>query len=351
MLYSTLEEKKFNFPDSTFTTRNGYIALSQIGTFVKEGSIGPGMGSAVSTNKILAFKKAFSEMIERRAIMAGGKGVNGFVDTWDLMNQRTARLPVSLTTYSVNSPYIIDTTGTAVHPDSKQATFTAMKELLEKNALFLFWYGKEGYHLPESDEMITDNMYYQLLTKDYAVHLFVNTHFAPLNVVMSVVYDANSLPMGGVGSSLNFREAVHQCLEETYLLKMLERINDDIQRYDRRVLREDLMQVQSSYDMYLEQLLSLDPYQGSMEDHALEPLNHGYYIDSLRNCFPDWVSELHLIYLPHFLHQKLTCVKVFSYDLYNCLPSKSNIKKNKIVYKKFEWDEKELKEIPDCPIL
>ena len=77
MLYSTLQDKKFNFPESIFTTPNGYIALSQIGTFVKEGSIGPGMGSAVSTNNILAFKKAFSEMIERRAIMVGGKEVRG----------------------------------------------------------------------------------------------------------------------------------------------------------------------------------------------------------------------------------------------------------------------------------
>ena len=127
---------------------------------------------------------------------------------------------------------------------------------------------------------------------------------------------------------------------------MLERINDDIQHYDRPVLREDLRQIRPAYDMYMEQLLTLDSYQEGIRERNVESVSHRDNIHSLLTCLPDWVSELHLIYLPHFLHQKLTCVKVFSYDLYNCLPLKNNIKKNKALYHHLDGMKNKSRKLP-----
>ncbi len=324
-----------------------HIATSRLGSFVKGGYIGPDVGTAVSHNKILACKKAVSEAIERRAIMLGGKEIHGYVETWELIGKQKSKLPVCFTTYSDKFPHYIDTTGSASYPDSQKAVFYAIKELLEKNALLLFWYLKNGYRIDSSLFNIMNNAYYRLLSRKYEVSIFLCTYFSPLKVVFTLIYSDDSYPMGGVGSSLNFKEAIIKSLEETYLLKCLELINDDIKIFPKsnKGSEEDKL----SCVRYVEELSTLDTYKYTEKDDG--PTNEKGDLRLLFNCIPEWVADLHLIFLPQLMFPALKCVKVFSRDLLNCLPSKKTINPDIKICKKFGLNTEKLEQVVDCPIL
>ncbi|WP_235603653.1 hypothetical protein, partial [Parageobacillus toebii] len=73
------------------------------------------------------------------------------------------------------------------------------------------------------------------------------------------------------------------------------------------------------------------------------------YNNDIRNCFPLWLTNLHVIILQNKFYSALKCVKVFSLDLYNHVPIKQYLRiERKINQETIKISEKELLDIPDC---
>ena len=97
----------------------------------KENYYYPSDGTSISISKELSMRKSYSEYLERFLLSVGGYTHDG-----------------TYVSYGENTNYgYIDTTGTATGINSKQVIHKALKELIEKNELFYFWYTNIGERL------------------------------------------------------------------------------------------------------------------------------------------------------------------------------------------------------------
>ncbi|KOR94823.1 YcaO-like family protein [Geobacillus stearothermophilus] len=341
MLFEYIQRNHFNKPDSLFIENAVYPAFTMVGLLVKDGYMSPNGANAIAFSKQLAIRKSFSEMIERRNLLLGGyKNQNDEVLTWDIIRNAPAYLPYEYTTYQTEGPYPSDTTGTATHPDSYQAVKIAIKELLEKNALFLFWYGKKGYTLRSNNMLENIPIYHHFKEMPGSIELFVNDSFAPLYVVFAIVYTERKIICCGVGSSFHLQEAIQKSLEEAYVLRWQKESNEILKSYLNEKYPEKNYEEQLSY---LLELKSLPGYIYTREEININTNN------DIRNCFPLWLTNLHVIILQNKFYSALKCVKVFSLDLYNHVPIKQYLRiERKINQETIKISEKELLDIPDC---
>src|SRR5699024_1216735 len=120
------------------------LCYSRVGGLYKNGYESPNGASSISTSKKLAFIKSHYEYLERRLLMTGHSIKNQYIETFNLITSTFEKKSNDLSKFSREGSQIIDTTGTATHYNSAVAIYNALKELLEKNALFLFWYGGIG---------------------------------------------------------------------------------------------------------------------------------------------------------------------------------------------------------------
>ncbi|MBE2941428.1 YcaO-like family protein [Anoxybacillus flavithermus] len=341
MLFQNIENNHFNVPDSLFIHNSVYKSFTKVGTLVKGEDVSPNGANALSISRQLSIRKSFSEMIERRSLLLGGKtNYKDQVPTWDMVRNIPSFLPHRYTIYQTEGLYISDTTGTATHTDSRKAIQTAIQELLEKNALYLFWYGKKGYKLKlKNYKNDIPSLYFNLLRSMEFVKLFVNDTFYPLFVVFVALCTHQKDIYTGIGSSFLLTCAIQKAIEEAYVLKWQKEFNYILNT--NYLGKDSSAQVKS--DIQLEYLLEMDalPYYISSD--------RTYSDGDIRDCFPKWLTNLHIIMLQNELYPLLKCVKVFSLDLYNHVPIKQYLKVNqKINVETVKISKDVLCKIPDC---
>lgn len=142
-----VSRRNFGYKKKAFSNKQVFLSTSRIGTFKNEfGEIGPVDCGSIDQNKKRAILKAFSESVERRALVIGAKGdiEEDWIQSFDLINKCISKIPKGYSKFNNRCSIISDTSGTATHFNSKAAMLNAIKELLEKNSTFLFWYGKQG---------------------------------------------------------------------------------------------------------------------------------------------------------------------------------------------------------------
>lgn len=343
MLYMPHGQGGFNIPGSVFEYNCQHITFSRIGGFLRNGYIGPDLGCAVSNSKITSFIKSFSEAVERRALMYGGISNNNRVETWDIVKEQKSYLPYEMTTYSIKKPYPIDTTGSAVHKDSKKAVYNAIKELIEKNALFLLWYGKMGIKIRKWQ--YSDNVFYNLLKKKYEkVIVVLNDYFHPLKVVVTFAYNIGEIPIGGIGASFNLNEAINISLSEMYLINYEKEF---IIHYKTKYISR-YKYSKDKVDEYLEYIGGYDELRSYNNEENEGLLNECNTVTNIIECLPSWVTNLHVVYLPQTLNTKLKCVKVFSYDLFNHIPIKEFINIEGKINSVIDFGKSDLDSSLDC---
>ncbi|WJV29883.1 YcaO-like family protein [Rossellomorea sp. AcN35-11] len=208
--------KTYSVPINTFNKDNLFVSFARIGSIVKDGSVNPDTANALGENKIITLKKAYSEVIERRALMNGGKASSlGRVETFNLIKDQVSSVPYEFTTYSTNMDCPIDTTGTAAHYFPKEALKRAVAELIEKNALYLFWYGKLGYRI--KDNLLKTSKYWSLIEQDGSkVIQFYNLSFSPLYLVITLVINNKEIIAAGAGTHTHLSKAQVKSLEEAF---------------------------------------------------------------------------------------------------------------------------------------
>ncbi len=343
-MINTIRGKTFNIPTNIFRQDNFFVSFARMGPILKEGFVNPDSANAISKTKLLSVKKAYSEVIERRALMIGGIPLkNGMVETYDMITKKSSLIPKKLTTYSTEKDFPIDTTGTAAHFQANEALKNALKELLEKNSLFLFWYGNFGYRI-EKNPLQSNEKWKYIIESGYKVDQYFNDYFSPFFSVLTVIQKDGIIFSAGMGFDLNLLKTLSISLDEAFLLlwqnKMLEVINDVTNK--------------SEPINYLEQTLSINKLLSypsiNIEKIIWETKNIQHIsIQKILNSYPKWVKELHVVYLKQELDPRLTCIKVVTRNLYNHVPIKeylnldNDINRNTIMI-----SQDHLETLPNC---
>nr|WP_275433814.1 YcaO-like family protein [Priestia flexa] len=255
------------------------------------------------------------------------------------MNTKHTRL--SLT------PPFVDTTGTAAHPISNNAVFNAVSELIEKNSIFLFWYGKMGRKVNNIYPCFYSNY---LIKQGYKLHHFLIDYFMPFKVIITIALSEKT-PLKfkfGIGSSLDFKSAIHKSLAETYLLGSYYEVlyyNTKNQHYD----IEEQEEIEKFNDKeilnYIYKIINNCNIYNIQNEKS-------FNIEKLYKNLPIWIKQLLIVNLPQFLREDLIVVKAFSPQLLNCIPKKSHIDINVEINKQtLDLKKQDLANIPDCPII
>lgn len=330
----------YNVPTKKFSLDKFYKSYTYIGTIKKGKYLGPTGSNALSSDKTLAMKKSLSEAVERKALMAGGViDAEGYCPTYDLIQNKISSLSHEFTSYRITTPHIIDSTGTSAHINSQLALQKALEELLEKNSLFLFWYGREGWKLRLEDYEYHP-LFNQIIKEGYDLLVFLNVSFPPLYTVIVVIYTGNLIISTGISASLDFNLALDAAIREAYLLKW-EKHGLDL-RIQTRSNRDDLE--------YLNHLMNFDYFDKEKKSTEYY-ISKKSYLEDLLECIPKWVSNLHTFVLKNTTFPNLTCIKVFSTDLYNHLPQKKYLDLNQTINKMtLNINEEQLIKICNCII-
>ncbi|PAE18229.1 hypothetical protein CHH80_22810 [Bacillus sp. 7504-2] len=330
-----IDKNNYVIPTNIFSTNSIYLSYIYLGGYLdKDLRLSPSSGNAIAKSKSLTFVKAFAEGIERRSLGFGGnENHEGNVITWDLISQEQKTIPFEYTKYSIKQPYCIDTTGTSAHYSSTEAIKGAILELIEKNILFLFWYGKQGLRLPLSDEILKDIHFKMLINEGFEVLVFRNDDFYPLIAIVVIVHNNKQLISSGSAVGFSFNEVLEKALAEAYVIKW-------------SYLSLNLTQ---HYSKEIDEHLSSFPIgnQAKSENYTLKS-----DISNILDVLPDWVSNMHIIFLKNTVFPRLKCVKAFSTDLNNHVPFKDSLNLNSTINKKtLKLSTKELKLLPECIVI
>ncbi|MBT2285401.1 YcaO-like family protein [Paenibacillus polymyxa] len=310
--------------------------------------MGPIGSGAISLDKRSAVIKAFSESVERRSLLFGSKSIDEMSLAYDLLNERTFEIPTKLTKYNEYNP-VVDTTGTAVHNNPDYAVYNALVELLEKNCVFLFWYGKWGRKLKvEKYKSIYTN---KMEEEGLRIHLFVQDFFSPLLVVLCMVEDK----MGkitykfGTGSGFDMNSAVSKAVSEAYFLG---RYHDLKNYFENQTLSDYYQLVNSPKTVnHINDLLDIE-YFNDFSTGDYNELNVKSKILNIINNFPAWITGVYVLVLLQKIHVPSISVKVSSNELLTHVPFKKFIDEKVMINQKtLGLSFKSLDSLPDCPII
>lgn len=327
---------QFDVPFQLFINESPKVSIIEQASIVVGNYTGPETGSSVSFNKNESLLKAASEAIERRCSMLGSnnnKNPEDYIETWELVNQTKGFIKQKHTRLLTGST---DTTATAVHTDPSIAICNALKELFEKNSLFLFWYGGWGYKVGR--EFFENNKYKILFEKSgFNVSVFINDFFNPLLTVIVILYKENDLFICGLGTDTSFDKAISHAFEEAFLIGYM-------QYYGRFSIEENGWSSPEKIN-HLKRLEEIEYAKIYLYK------NNDLTVDNMLSSIPKFITELHVIYIEQFLNPKLKCVRIYSKDLINSLPLKSTIDlSTSINQNTIQLNKKTLEELPECPM-
>ncbi|MHB1955861.1 MAG: YcaO-like family protein [Sulfobacillus sp.] len=343
MRFFAIGDERFNIPGRIFSS-DPYIGYILNGALTIGRKSGPAAGSAISTHKGMAMKKALSEMTDRRALMCGGvPNGNGQVQTWEIVSQRLSELPRGLTTYSSRRPYPSDTTGTAAHPKSDVTICSAVLELIEKNALFLFWYGQHGDRVRPR---VYDTNYYDRVFSEsqLAVQVYVSRFFSPVLVAFVVASSEDGRVFTGSGADTDLRESIDHAFQEAFLLGC------NVIKPNRAIANASWAPVSADSLRHIRALEDL-PFGSDGSDSSGPLAEHANPLDVLRSALPPWVSSLHIAYLPQEVRSTIRCASAFSYELYNHRPLPRYLDaQRRINQETLRLSQPDLLRFPVCPL-
>lgn len=344
MIHVLSHHNSFNIPETIFNTEFK-LSFNYIGNFLVNNYIGPSGCNAIDKTCRNSFKKGYSEAIERRALMIGGyTNQKEYVDAYNLITKNIESIPVEYSRFKNTSPFYSDTTGTAAHPKSEYAVYKAVVELLEKNSLFLFWYGLVGKRLDVS--CMNSELVRSLQHQGKIVDFYLNDTFYPLNTVITIIHNGKDfIYSGGVAGSFNIYKAVLSSLEEAYLLMWQNYFHEKISSnnyFSRPFESKD----------YYTALRHIENVQGEEKVSTRKDFSNKPSINRLIEELPCWIKSLHIIMLRHTLNIPLKICLAFSKDLNNHIPLKKRIDLDTTINKcTINLDINKLEKLPECVIV
>lgn len=326
MLFNLKKGISFGPQESIFGGKRTFFSESVVSILEYNNTISPYGCTGIDQNKITAFKKGFSESLDRRANMIYKLRPGVEINTFSLIDKKITKLESEKAGFRNLDP-VIDTTATAAHPDINKAYLNALFELFQKNSLFLFWYGKNmGFHLENNND---ENEYY-----------IVETTFAPILTVINIKLDMDWFSIG-LGTDINLNKAIKSSKNERLLLdKMAKEKNDYVKPkgsiYSNpkniRFLKEKIEGIKNK----------------SIYQEKLTPQKN--IIESL----PKWLKDIRVFIIPQQISAflKVDTVKIYSSQLFLSVPRKDNLDlKKDINIFTLKLSNTDLENHPEMPML
>lgn len=309
-----------------------FYSYANNGTCKINNTIGPIGGTSYDKNRISAIKKAISESIERRELMKNYNSKKK-IKTLNLISNEIDTIDCKRFGFYENSDYYTDTTGTAAHEGSIESLTNAIKEILQKNALFYLWYLKKGTILktPKNLPDIETNLENFLF--------FVNEDFFPLKTVLCVDISDNRFK-AGVSCEFEIYLGVKKAYEEMRLIEVQENVN--------------IKYGYSSYRMSKKDIVDHRNHILTLNNH-LPVMDYKYYLSSTEielfsfiKILPKKIKSLYFIQLNNPYNKKIKVTKVISNELISHIPQKKYLLSSKIIDKRYH---NKILETIDCKIL
>lgn len=341
MLHTYRQSGNYGITRNIFRIEKYYKSYFFVDRIYRNSMLNPNFCTSIDLNKRDGIKKALSEGIERKALMCYGSAEidTKEVPTFNLMNKEISFLPKKFSSYRLDLPFISDTTGTAAHCDSHFIVKKALEELLEKNILFLFWYGRKGFYLPTS-YFYKHKLYVKIKQRGYEVNGYISNYFQGLYTVIFIVKNDNQIISSGISLSLSLKTAIDKSLEEAYLL-IWETLHNNIK-----------FNINNDNSIQINHLKNFKKFEENIDlDEQNKLISQKNTIEEIISKLPQWISNIHVIFLKTEYNKNLNVIKLFSYDLYNHLPLKLSIDLSlPINTKTINLKYNELHSIPECII-
>lgn len=337
--------KKFGLSSSIF--KNEFcLSYNIFGNFLIDGFIGPIGATAIDSSKSVALIKAYHETIERQSLMIGGFPSNydshqKKVAAFNLITNKIEEINLEKTKYINSGDNFSDTTGTAVNLESQSTIYKAVTELLEKNILFLFWYGNSGLELSDALYRELDETKPFIVNK-YKIRVFLIKNFNVFFTVITIVIENNTVVSTGIAGDINYHEALKSSLREAHILLWQ---NSFLYQQN----QSKTLVTHSIYSHQVEKLLDSKPLIKNISlsnnnSHSNDKL------DRLVNNLPKWIKTLYIVLLQTRHGGK--SILCYSNELYNSLPRNSTINLNRAINKStLNIKTDFLDNIPDCIVL
>lgn len=328
----------FNIPETQFIN-DPKMSFIHWGNLLVDNLLGPVGCSGMDQLKEISFKKGRAEAIERRALMAGGYSTSdNHVPYFNLINHTTGKIDMSYTRYSIDKEFFSDTTGTACHYSSEKAVYKAIAELLEKNCLFLFWYGKMGkkIHVTRQNEYIST-----FINKGYVVDIYEVDFFAPFVTYITIVHNQEDFVYTyGVAGDMNKDHAIQHSIQEAFLLSL----KTEFENYA-------LSLYELKRDNHIEFLQRLKEFDQTIKYMDVKNSHKQYKTQDIIDHLPHWIEEMNVVLLKTTVKYTNRTVLVFSRDLYNHIPLKYAINPDiKINKQTIHVSKEDILTIPECII-
>lgn len=333
----------FNIPDTIYN-HEPKLSFIYWGNLLVNNLIGPSGCNALGMTKSNSFLKSYSEAIERRALMAGGYQNNkNEVEYFNLVNNTVGRIEVSFTRYSIDKTFFSDTTGTATYYTSEIAIYKALTELIEKNCLYIFWYGMLGRKVEVKNK---DSFHLTLENEGYIVDVFEVDYLDPFITFVTIVHNGKDFVYScGVSGDINKNAALKNSVLEAYLLFWKNAFQNLVYP----------LYTDFSKKNHIEFIKHLENYPCSrnicdMNNHIEKTVKNN--VTDIIKTLPKWVTEMNVVMLKTTVKQSNKAVLVFSRDLFNHIPLKRAIDLDKKINKKtINLTEQELMSLPECMIV
>lgn len=324
MLFNTDRERSFFISETIFLDDGPFFADSTISSILTTDEASPYGCTGIDENKITAIKKGFSESLDRRANLLYKSLPIQNLKTYSLLEKRIEYISSKYAFYQVGKERV-DSTGTAAHPIGKCALEKALFELLQKNSLFILWYGyREGKILKTSD-------------KDYTY--LVDDTFSPVLTVLCINFKKDMFTIG-LGTSTDIKESMIIAKNENILITNLKNFKANNNNYFK-------------YFKGVEQRCHLKNKIDLIEKIEVDDIRVKQHTDVLNNL-PTWLYDLRAYIIPQTISQKfnILTVKLYSSQLYLSVPRKIDLNLEKDINKfTLNLNKERLAKIPEMPML
>lgn len=325
MLFNNKKGIAFSLQESIYNNKELYFSESVISTLELDKSISPYGCTGVDNHKIKAFKKGYSESLDRRANMIYKFLPDNNIKTYSLIDKKIVNLNSNFASFRNTQP-IIDTTGTAAHPRLKTAFKNSLYELLQKNSFFIFWYGKNN------------GVFIENFGSEKEIYILEDT-FSPVMTVININFRKNHFSMG-LGTDTNIGQAIKLARDERMLLENLSLndisdFKDSFSFYNKiniNFIKKKLLNI-TKKEIYINTTLK--------QENIIEKL-------------PSWLKDLRVYIIPQEIGRvvEVDTVKIYSSQLYLCVPKKSSLDLDKDINTyTLNLSESDLKNIPEIPMI
>ncbi|NVY96782.1 hypothetical protein HU830_06390 [Lactobacillus sp. DCY120] len=318
LMFSGYRDNKFNINQTMFNPdvyfQYYYYGKNKVGDIC-----GPSGSNACSYSKKIAFLKAFSESLERKGMILNTAN-EGKIKVYDLITKKWKSEFKSKFGFDLRVKTYSDTTGSASSLSTEFLLKKAILELIEKNALFLFWYGKNV----SSIEINAISTHTLNLLKSKKLHADVYcVDFGKVHTVITLLSTLdNHYYSAGVSGNCILNTAIEDSVEEAIVLGWAD--------HTRHLLNKNIFP--ENYWRENDDGLRFIKSKNS-RNYSIQK-DKDYNVKEIIASIPEWVSTLEIGLLPETCSiARLTTILAYSADLYNGLPNKDVLNVEKKINK------------------